>query len=137
MGGFVIPLREQLPPPVHPIRCSPRVLVLLGAAQEVEGRRAVADGLFDGVGDEDRADAQFLELGIVAAEVVVDGAVEREAVEDGDDAIVARASRTSAACRRRACGGRRRDETAAWPRRRGRRADRGVSSARRGARRAR
>src|SRR3954453_9411865 len=70
---------EELPPPVHPIRCAPCVLVLLGAPQKVERRGAVADGLFNGVGDEDRADALFLEVGIVAAEVVVDDAVEREA----------------------------------------------------------
>ena len=45
--------------------------------------------MFDRVRDEDRADAQFLEVGVVAAQVVIDDAVERESVENGDDAIVA------------------------------------------------
>src|SRR5712692_5161076 len=76
---------EELPSLVHPIRGAPRVLVLLRATEEIEGRGAVADGLLDGVRHDDGSDAQFFELGIVAAQVVVDRVAEGESVENGDD----------------------------------------------------
>src|SRR3954452_15269375 len=77
-GGMAAALRaspaEQLAPSIDPIRCAPRVFVLLRAAQKIERRRALAHRFFHRVRDDDVADAQALERGIESAEVVVDRA---------------------------------------------------------------
>src|SRR5260221_5165733 len=54
-------------------------------SQEVERRRAVADGSVESVGDDERADAQLLQIRLIAAEVVVNRATMGESIEDGED----------------------------------------------------
>src|SRR5260221_2671008 len=90
-GSWACPLlhpAEKLAAAIHAIAGAPGVLVLLGAAQEVERRRAVADGSVESVGDDERADAQLLQIRLIAAEVVVNRATMGESIEDGDDALV-------------------------------------------------
>src|SRR5205823_12653421 len=78
---------EHLPSSIHPIFRAPRVLVLFRAAQEVEDLRAVTNRFVDCMRDERVSDRDLLEIGIVAAQVVVDGVVMREAVEHSADTI--------------------------------------------------
>src|SRR5438874_12705617 len=83
-AAFVL-ATKKLATPIHSILRPPRVLVLLGAAKKIERHRAVDARLLDRVRDDRVADRDLLEIGIVAAEVVVDGVVMREAVENRTD----------------------------------------------------